>query len=124
MARPRKEIDRNVFENLCGIMCTLEEIAGVFNCCGDTIESWCKRTYRESFSDVYKKFSARGKQSLRRYQFELAKKNATMAIWLGKQWLGQKDEQVIEVNRNTDETLKAMDEYFADAGTDFKDNQI
>ena len=124
MARPRKEINQEQFEYLCGIMCTLEEIAGFFNCSEDTIENWCKRHYKERFSEIYKKFSARGKQSLRRYQFDLAKKNATMAIWLGKQWLGQKDEQVIEVNRNADETLKAMDEYFADAGTDFKDNQI
>ena len=35
--------------------------------------------------------SAGGKRSLRRYQFDLAKTNATMAIWLGKQWLNQTD---------------------------------
>ena len=29
--------------------------------------------------------------SLRRKQWNLAKTNATMAIWLGKQYLGQKD---------------------------------
>ena len=28
---------------------------------------------------------------MRRSQFRLAEKNATMAIWLGKQYLGQKD---------------------------------
>lgn len=40
---------------------------------------------------MFKKKSAGGKMSLRRYQFELAKKNASMAIWLGKQYLGQSD---------------------------------
>lgn len=30
--RPQKEIDKKIFENLCGLQCTLEEIAGVFDC--------------------------------------------------------------------------------------------
>ena len=29
---------------------------------------------------------------MRRAQFRLAQSNANMAIWLGKNWLGQKDE--------------------------------
>ena len=78
-------------EKLCAIQCTEEEIAGVFGCCVDTLYEWCKREYNETFSEVYKKYSADGKKSLRRYQFALAKTNATMAIWLGKQWLGQRD---------------------------------
>ena len=45
--RPKKEIDKKIFENLCGLQCTLEEIAGVFDCSADTIERWCKREYAE-----------------------------------------------------------------------------
>ena len=89
--RPRAKIDRNEFEYLCRIMCTEEEIAGFFNIHIDTLCNWCKRTYGETFSEVYKKISSQGKCSLRRFQFKMAEKNATMAIWLGKQWLGQKD---------------------------------
>jgi len=98
MGRPRKEINQNTFEYLCSIMCTLTEIAGAFDCCEDTIESWCKRTYKENFSDVYKKKSAGGKISLRRSQFELAKTNASMAIFLGKNYLGQTDSINYESN--------------------------
>ena len=29
MARPRKEINKTEFEKLCGLQCTLEEIAGM-----------------------------------------------------------------------------------------------
>ncbi len=89
--RPRAKIDRNEFEYLCRIMCTEEEIAGFFNIHTDTLCNWCKRTYGETFSEVYKKISSQGKCSLRRFQFKMAEKNATMAIWLGKQYLGQKD---------------------------------
>lgn len=91
MGRPRKEIDQEQFEKLCGIMCTEEEIAGFFGCSVDTIERWCKRTYKMTFADIYKEKCSRGKMTLRRYQWELAKKNVGMAIFLGKQYLGQRD---------------------------------
>jgi AraC-like DNA-binding protein len=91
--RPKTEIDRKQFENLCNIQCTLEEIAGWFRCSDSTIKRWCKETYGENFERVYKKYSKDGRISLRRYQFQLAKKSATMAIWLGKQMLGQTDKQ-------------------------------
>lgn len=97
MARPRKEIDEEMFKKLCGLQCTEEEIAGVFDCSPDTIERWCKRTFNANFAEIFKKYSANGKTSLRRYQFELAKKNAAMAIFLGKNYLGQTDriEQIV-----------------------------
>lgn len=104
--RPRKEIDKKIFENLCGLQCTLEEIAGVFDCSVDTIERWCKREYRETFAEVYKKHSAKGKMSLRRTQFKLAEKSAAMAIFLGKNYLGQKD-TIIETD---EQTLQAVGE--------------
>ena len=91
MARPQKEIDEKNFAKLCGLQCTLNEIADFFECSPDTIERWCKRTYDAGFADVFKNLSGAGKISLRRSQFELAKKSASMAIWLGKQYLGQKD---------------------------------
>ena len=43
MGRPRIEIDKEEFEKLCDIQCTLTEIAGWFRCSPDTIENWCKR---------------------------------------------------------------------------------
>jgi hypothetical protein len=90
--RPRKELNQHTFEGLCEIQATLEEIADVLRVSEDTVERWCKRTYELGFADAYKKFSATGKTSLRRYQFEAAKKgNTTMLIWLGKQYLGQTD---------------------------------
>ena len=91
MARPRKEIDADTFEKLCGLQCTKEEICGWFNITDKTLESWCKREYKRGFSEVFKEKRGLGKISLRRYQFELARKNANMAIWLGKNYLDQRD---------------------------------
>ena len=89
--RPRKEIPLDSFKKLCNIQCTLSEIAGFFDCSEDTVENWCKRELGTTFSAAFKKYSAGGKTSLRRMQFALAEKNAAMAIWLGKQYLGQRD---------------------------------
>lgn len=96
------KIDRRQFETLCGIQCTEEEICAVFDVSKDTLLRWCKRTYKKSFADVFKEKRACGKVSLRRSQWKMGERNATMAIWLGKQYLGQKDvvEQKSDVKLN------------------------
>ena len=99
MARPRKEIDKKQFENLCGLQCTKEEICAFFEITDKTLDGWCKRTYNLGFSDVFREKRGIGRISLRRSQFELAKKNAAMAIWLGKQYLSQCDQVKIEVKK-------------------------
>lgn len=124
MARPRKEIDQTQFENLCGLQCTIEEICGWFDVCSDTLETWCKRTYERSFSEVFSQKRGAGKISLRRSQWRLAEKNATMAIFLGKQFLGQSDKietQNQNVNRNYDMstlTGEQIDKILAEDATD------
>lgn len=97
VGRPSTEINKETFENLCGILCTLEEIAAIFNCCDDTINRWCQKEYGDNFAGIYKKLSSGGKSSLRRAQWNSAQKgNVPMQIWLGKQWLGQRDAPIDE----------------------------
>lgn len=96
VGRPKTNIDKSNFEKLCQMQCTLEEIAGFFDCCDDTINNWCKEVYDDTFSGVYKKKSMAGKISLRRNQFKIAENNASMAIFLGKQYLGQRDNIEVE----------------------------
>lgn len=98
MARPLKEIDQKMFENLCGLQCTKEEICSFLEITDKTLESWCRRTYKKGFSEVFREKRGKGKISLRRAQFRLAEKNANMAIWLGKQYLGQRDSIDQDVN--------------------------
>ena len=89
--RPRKEIDKRQFEEMCRIHCTLDEIAAICGCDISTIERWCKREYATNFAEVYKMYSSVGNKSLRRWQYEMAQKSVPMAIFLGKNWLGQTD---------------------------------
>lgn len=53
MARPRKEIDKKQFEKLCGYQSTQQEICWWFGVTDKTLNSWCKRTYHMSFSEVF-----------------------------------------------------------------------
>lgn len=113
MARPRIEIDQEQFEKLCSLQCTKEEIAGFFKCSEDTIEKWCHRTYHDCFTVVFRQKRQIGKVSLRRSQWKMAEHNVTMAIWLGKQYLGQAEKQEVAVTKLDDDSTREMGEYFA-----------
>lgn len=89
--RPRKELKKDMFEKLCSIMCTENEICGFFGVTDKTLTRWCKENYGMGFSDAFKVLSADGRISLRRAQFRLAERSAAMAIFLGKNILGQTD---------------------------------
>ena len=100
MGRPKINLPKETFEKLCGIRCSKEDIAYILDVDADTLNNWCKRTYFDlngegmTFSAVYKKYSARGRVSLRRWQWTSAEKgNVAMQIWLGKNELGQTDKQ-------------------------------
>ena len=83
--RPKKVIDYNAVEKLASLQCTQEEIATFLELSVRTLQR------DEEFCRLYKKGQESGKMSLRRIQYKLAEKNASMAIFLGKQYLGQKD---------------------------------
>jgi len=98
MGRPRIEIDWKELDKLCGLQCSLEEIAGWFDCSIDTIEARIKETHGMTFPEYFAQKRSSGKISLRRKQYETAMAgNPTMLIWLGKQYLGQTDKVVQEV---------------------------
>lgn len=111
MGRPFIEIDRENFEKLCVLQCTLGEIADFFDCCEDVIESWCKREYQETFRNVYKRYSGKGKISLRRKQWKLAEKSVPMAIFLGKNYLGQSDHQYMKLGGDSKNPIEVRTGY-------------
>jgi hypothetical protein len=104
MGRLTADFNRRIFEELCRIQCTNEEIASVMGISIQTILLRCQEIYGVTFEEAYQQFSDAGLVILRRAQFNLAKKNASMAIFLGKNYLGQSDRGY------TDEELaKAID---------------
>lgn len=113
MGRPRIQIDKRMFEEMCGLFCTLKEMCAILGVSEDTVQRWCKRTYKRGFREVYAEKSAMGRMSLRRSQLRLAETNPAMAIFLGKNYLGQTDQQRVEVTRADDESSVYIENYFA-----------
>ena len=95
--RPRIKIDYKQVEQLAAMQCTDEEIAAVLGVERSTIKR--RKKDDDEFCTAYKKGKERGKASLRRMQFKAAEGgNATMLIWLGKQYLDQSDKTQQEIS--------------------------
>jgi hypothetical protein len=79
-----KEIDRDLVWRLACMQSTVKEIADVVGVSEDSI--------KRHFADLIEKGKSVGKKSLRRAQFEKALNgDARMLVWLGRQYLSQKD---------------------------------
>ena len=88
--RPRKSIDWDLVEKLSTIQCTTAEIARIIGVSESTLD------HNKKFVQIHKKGLDEGRMSLRRLQWKKANEgNVVMLIWLGKQYLGQKDRQEI-----------------------------
>ena len=106
--RPPAKIDKHQFEQLCALQCTEIEICSYFNVTDKTLQAWCRKTYKMNFSEVFRLKRSKGFISLRRAQFQMAETNPTMSIWLGKQYLGQRDNFEEESKLASDEEFEAM----------------
>lgn len=96
--RPKKEYNRKLFVDLIGLGCGADEICWVFRdedgkpANIDTVSRWCKREFGCTFQEFRVKNGAMAlKVAVRKNQLELSKKSAAMAIFLGKNYLGQTD---------------------------------
>ena len=100
VGRPKKIIDYEAVAKLAHIQCTVAEIANFFDCSTRTLE-------RDSqFCRIYKKEMDGGKMSLRRKQWKAADEgNTTMLVWLGKQYLGQRDKTEMDARIYTPKHL-------------------
>lgn len=87
------EDNRDKVFKLAQYGCTLKEIASVIGCCEKTIQNHFPEEYNEGKNLM--------RSNVRKAQIELAVKerNPTMLIWLGKQYLDQKEpKQNMEVS--------------------------
>jgi len=105
---PRKQIpiDTDALEKLAMLHCTGPEVAAFFECNQSTIS---RRLAKEPLKSVWERGWAKGNISIRRQQMQRAEAgDKTMLIWLGKQWLGQKDSPLADDERH-DELRRFLD---------------
>ena len=119
MARPKKEIKKSLFEELCKLQATQEEICNCLDVTDKVLTNWCLDTYDKSFSEIFSVKRENGKLSLRRSQWKMSETVPSVAIFLGKNYLGQSDQRQHDLNVSFDieEFRKAMTEnYDVDEG--------
>ena len=105
VGRPKIKLDYELIKKLAHIQCTQAEIASMLEVSVDTLQR------DKKFCGIYKKESEGGKMSLRRLQWKLANGgNVTMAIWLGKQYLGQKDKNELSGDIDSPIIVKFKDD--------------
>ena len=89
--RPCKNIDPKRVIYLASIGHTIEEIAALEDCSYATLH--------RNFASLCEKGRKLAEGQIRRKQFERAMAGSdTMLIWLGKQYLGQRDKHEVETN--------------------------
>ena len=91
VGKPKFIVDYETCEKLASLMCTQAEIASYLGCSLALLE------HDKEFQKVHRRGLDKGKMSVRRMQYRSAEEgNATMLIWLGKQYLDQKDKQEVD----------------------------
>lgn len=94
-------IDKNAFEMYCQLACTEQDICDHFGGIDHkTLDAWCQREYGMSFEQIYKQKVGPVKIALRRNQLMLSKTSSMMAIFLGKNMLGQSDHPEAPIGEN------------------------
>ncbi len=102
VGRPKIQIDYETCEKLASIFCTQSEIAAFIDVSLSTLD------HDKEFLRIHRKGIEIAKMSLRRKQFKLADKSAGMAIFLGKNYLGQRDTQEFDIGENVQEYFKKI----------------
>lgn len=74
----RREMTRELFEELGALQCTPEEIIGYVGTTEKKLSSWCRKTYRKPLGEMLGMIRQDGLIAIRRASFEQLKKSATM----------------------------------------------
>ena len=74
----RRELTRELFEELGALQCTTEEILGYIGTTERKLESWCRKIYRHSLGETLAMVRQDGLIAIRRASFEQLKKSATL----------------------------------------------
>lgn len=97
------EHDLQLIEEMAAIACTPQEVCGVLRIPPELMKLTPKA------KEAMKRGRERAKVSLRRIQFRMAQKNVAMAIFLGKNMLGQADKvETKEHDKELDNARKSF----------------
>ena len=74
----RRELTREMFEELGALQCAPEEILGYIGTTEAKLERWCRKVYRRPLQEMLSMIRQDGLIAIRRASFEQLKKSATI----------------------------------------------
>ena len=97
-SKPLSEEDFQRLLNMVRIQCTLSECCSILGMSDTTLNRRLKERGEDNFEAFYRRHNDEGRMSLRRMQWQSAENgNPSLLIWLGKQYLNQRDKSNLEV---------------------------
>ncbi|HEX8265306.1 MAG TPA: hypothetical protein VF596_07755 [Pyrinomonadaceae bacterium] len=120
--RPPKEINTELFVELCKIQCTKLEIMQVLDVSEPTLDKFCHSEFETNFAGAFERFRAGGKISLRHKQFQKAMSgDVKMLVWLGKQYLNQINNPIL-IQEDKETVIRVVREESDFPEDEFDDN--
>ena len=101
----RRELTREVFEDLAALQCEVPEILGYAGLKQRELERWCRKVYRKPLADMIPMIRQDGLIAIRKASFELLKKSATIISQQYNRFLPQAG---TEDRSQTDEAIRAF----------------
>ena len=74
----RRELTKEVFEDLAALQCEPSEILGYIGTTRPKLEAWCRKTYRRPLSEILEAVRQDGLIQIRRASFDQLQKSATI----------------------------------------------
>ena len=74
----RREMTREMFEELAALQCATEEILGYVGTTEKKLEAWCRKNYRRPLREMIAMIRMDGLVAIRRASFDQLKKSATI----------------------------------------------
>ena len=74
----RRELTREIFEDLAALQCEPSEILGYIGTTRPKLEAWCRKTYRRPLAEMLSMIRQDGLIAIRRASFEQLRKSATV----------------------------------------------
>lgn len=113
--RPFSKIDWKKLDSLCAKQCTLVEVSETLGVSEDTVERAIKREKNCGFAEYFAVKRKKGIAKLRTKQFDMAiKGDKTMLVWLGKQYLQQRDKQEHSGPDGGPMQVRTLSDFYAD----------
>ena len=106
----RREMTREMFEELASLQCELPEILGYVGTTEDRLARWCRRNYRLSLADTLFMLRQDGLVEIRRASFEQLKKSATLIQQQFNRFLAARGDSAQEEARRLAREIFTLDD--------------